>query len=186
MTSSRQLSESFGYQFLGSGMLKTRYSSFNSLFLYVLLILFHLVGIWLFTDGFFLIRYEVHDVSGCGSSPVPTDSNLVWNASLDRDSCWIPRRYSKAIILVIDALKFDYAVFNNSLGTQARFNQNKLPVIHRLLTQEPQNSLLFNFRADPPTVTAQRLKGLTTGKLQVVIIIVNYIHVIISSSLLQF
>ena len=55
------------------------------------------------------------------------------------------------VILVVDALRFDFAYYNlpNSVGK-------------RLGTK---SSRLFQFVADPPTVTMQRLKALTTGGL---------------------
>ncbi|KAJ1792752.1 mannose-ethanolamine phosphotransferase gpi13, partial [Coemansia sp. RSA 2399] len=42
---------------------------------------------------------------------------------------------------------------------------NRLPVIHSLNKRRPEQSMLYRFRADPPTTTLQRLKGLTTGQL---------------------
>ncbi|KAJ2347737.1 mannose-ethanolamine phosphotransferase gpi13 [Coemansia sp. RSA 2671] len=42
---------------------------------------------------------------------------------------------------------------------------NRLPIIHTLSGQHPENTMLYRFRADPPTTTLQRLKGLTTGQL---------------------
>lgn len=42
---------------------------------------------------------------------------------------------------------------------------NRLPVIDELLYKWPARSFRAAFEADPPTVTAQRLKGLTTGGL---------------------
>ena len=46
---------------------------------------------------------------------------------------------------------------------------NKLPVIHSLLQDKPDNTLVFQFVADPPTTTLQRLKALTTGTLPTII-----------------
>ncbi|KAJ2626461.1 mannose-ethanolamine phosphotransferase gpi13, partial [Coemansia sp. RSA 1287] len=42
---------------------------------------------------------------------------------------------------------------------------NRLPAIAALSRERPDQSMLYRFRADPPTTTLQRLKGLTTGQL---------------------
>lgn len=59
--------------------------------------------------------------------------------------------FSKAVILVIDALRYDYLVWRNNLH-QPEPNQNKLPIIHYLLEKEAEHSFLFNGVADPPSV----------------------------------
>lgn len=43
--------------------------------------------------------------------------------------------------------------------------ENNLPVFHRLLKEQPQNTRLLKLVADAPTTTLQRLKGITTGSL---------------------
>lgn len=43
--------------------------------------------------------------------------------------------------------------------------ENKLPIFNELLTNYPNNSRFFQFIADAPTTTMQRLKGMTTGSL---------------------
>lgn len=42
---------------------------------------------------------------------------------------------------------------------------NKLDYLHRLLENNSSQSMFYGFRADPPTTTSQRLKGLLTGTL---------------------
>ncbi|QMW43095.1 hypothetical protein G4B11_006465 [Aspergillus flavus] len=80
----------------------------------------------------------------------------------------MPRSFDKAVILVIDALRYDFAVppAPQSSGKDAyQPFHNALTILHEKATQEPQNAVLFPFIADPPTTTMQRLKGLTTGTL---------------------
>jgi GPI ethanolamine phosphate transferase 3 subunit O len=62
------------------------------------------------------------------------------------------RRVDSMVIIVIDALRFDFALHSlpNSVGARLQ-NHNA--------------SRLLQFVADPPTVTMQRLKALTTGGL---------------------
>lgn len=71
---------------------------------------------------------------------------------------------SKVVLLVIDALKYDFGVYNENLPNPEPY-QNKIKIIHELLQQKPKQSRMFKFIADPPTTTLQRLKGLTTGSL---------------------
>ena len=73
---------------------------------------------------------------------------------------------TKVVLIVIDALKFDFVYFDERLMDHELLPyQNKLTVINDLLIKEPNYSRLFKFIADPPTTTMQRLKGLTTGSL---------------------
>jgi phosphatidylinositol glycan class O len=75
----------------------------------------------------------------------------------------IPQK-TRIIMVVIDALRYDFAVFDNSLKNPRPF-QNKLPIINKLMMEHPEFSRLYRFVADPPTTTMQRLKALTTGSL---------------------
>ncbi|KAJ3031596.1 UNVERIFIED_CONTAM: mannose-ethanolamine phosphotransferase gpi13 [Siphonaria sp. JEL0065] len=68
------------------------------------------------------------------------------------------RRFSRAVVVLIDAFRFDFAV---PTSTPKLFN-NHLPILDSLPTN---NKLLFRIRADPPTTTMQRLKALVTGTL---------------------
>lgn len=69
------------------------------------------------------------------------------------------------IILVVDALKYEFGVFKENATEPTLPYENKLGVLHQLLQQQPDNARLMRFKADPPTTTLQRLKGLTTGSL---------------------
>lgn len=74
-------------------------------------------------------------------------------------------RFKRAVIIVIDALRHDFMVYNESLADQdAHSYQNKLKVIHEVLKRKPGHGKVFKFIADPPTTTMQRVKGLTTGQ----------------------
>lgn len=117
-------------------------------------------GTLIFTKGFLLKRTVVNKTSEC---------NVDFTIQSERhgeDGCWMHRRYRRAVLIVIDALKYDFMLFNSSLADHtAQYYENKLPVFHELLQRKPLNSRLFKFLADPPTTTLQRLKGLSTGSL---------------------
>lgn len=73
-----------------------------------------------------------------------------------------PRK--KVFLFIVDALRLDF--MTKTEGTiDSNSPYNRFQHMHRLLEHNASQSLLFGFRADPPTVTAQRLKSLTTGAL---------------------
>ncbi|KAI9336192.1 hypothetical protein DFJ73DRAFT_763698 [Zopfochytrium polystomum] len=152
----------------------------------IAILVLHLAGIFLFTSGFLLSRLELDDFNNCTFSPAASLSSSD-SLGIDRDvpvppveaeseagQCWHKPRYQRAVLIIMDALRFDFTVYNESLAAKAAAENdpsliphyiNKLPVFHKLLTSQPQNSLLLRVRADPPTTTLQRLKALTTGTL---------------------
>ncbi|CAG8578568.1 279_t:CDS:2 [Paraglomus brasilianum] len=129
------------------------------------IVILHVGGLYLFTRGFLLARLVLEDRSSCALYPLSQDQNNVLQVE-NSGSCWIEPRYKKAVIIVIDALRFDFVVpLNESDPSLSPYYTNKLTYLHELLTDQPSNALLFQYVADPPTTTLQRLKGLTTGTL---------------------
>ncbi|KAJ3142884.1 mannose-ethanolamine phosphotransferase gpi13 [Geranomyces variabilis] len=132
--------------------------------------LLQLAGLYLFGSGFLLTRLELNDRSTCGTYP----GGGVVESSTVHDGCWHEPRYKRAVFVVLDALRFDFAKYDDDLaaeseraGTNASvpYYLNKLPVFRDVLRDQPDHGLLFQVRADPPTTTLQRLKALTTGTL---------------------
>ena len=101
-----------------------------------------LIGLKQYTTGFFLTRYEI------------TNKGF-------RDPLQASGQYSKIVILLVDALRYDFVYASNT----SKFYSNQLTTIQNLLKSQPENSILMEFVSDPPTVTMQRIKGLTTGSL---------------------
>lgn len=145
-----------------NGIINTsKRKSWNSFFLFLVWIFsLHLLGIYLFSYGFFLTRYEVEQKSECSILPDGTIED-------NKDFCWQEQTFNKVVILVIDALRYDYLVWNETSHKLniSKPNENKLPIINYLLNNEPSHTFLFNGIADPPSVTMQRIKGITTGGL---------------------
>jgi len=121
-----------------------------------------MAGLYLFTGGFLLRRQVLPDKSVCSNAtphrPHPDSCNAV------------PRQFAKAIVIIVDALKYEFVVYNDSLPLdRAKPYQNRLPVLRRLTRGGGGGGggggRLYEFLADPPTTTMQRLKGLTTGSL---------------------
>lgn len=102
------------------------------------------VGVGLFLGGFFLTRNEL----GISSS------QLI-DVQLKADN--------RIFFLIIDALRYDFVAPQPSRHCKNDSPYNCFGTVNRLLTSFPQHSALLRFVADPPTVTAQRLKGLTVG-----------------------
>ncbi|XP_053304513.1 GPI ethanolamine phosphate transferase 3 [Spea bombifrons] len=124
------------------------------LFLGWLSLLFCL-SIWLFTSGFLLMRIELNNQSSCSERP---------SSGSRQGDCWLPRKFQKAVVVIVDALKYDFAKYDPRNASPKSF-QNKMAVIHQLTQSQPKHARLYPFRADPPTTTMQRIKGLTTGSL---------------------
>lgn len=143
-------------------------------------------GILLFTRGFLLSRRTLLQKSSCienlDCSPLQKlskedpclentqlyleclDRNQLKLRDNSREQCLKSDR--KVVLLIIDALRYDFAFYNHTLEPQQLLPfQNRLGILDELLTTLPNNSLLLKFIANPPTTTMQRLKGLTTGSL---------------------
>ncbi|CAO3641370.1 unnamed protein product [Cunninghamella blakesleeana] len=137
----------------------------------ILLILacLQLIGLSIFLKGFLLTRqtlsqqgktYHVWD-----SFPITLSDN-----DSEKDSSTFilpsaiksPEAFKRVIIVVVDALRFDFMIKD---ATQNEYYRNKLPIIDQLLNTQPDHTLLYQFQADPPTTTMQRIKGLMTGSL---------------------
>lgn len=130
-------------------------------------------GILVFTLGFLLKRIVVFKNNTCilnDQSSAFKDLYAFLNVTSGRvhedGGCWMPGRYRRAVFVVVDALRFDFAFYNRSIDVEKEKPfENKLLSVKTSLEKTPQNARLYRFVADPPTTTLQRLKGLTTGSL---------------------
>ncbi|PKS10007.1 hypothetical protein jhhlp_004632 [Lomentospora prolificans] len=127
----------------------------------------HFVGLLLFTNGFLLTRLVLDDTSECDVPPIDVSvaQTELWKGPGNADAgCWHPKSFNKAVVILIDALRYDFAVPANSAESPKAYH-NALTFLHESAVTTPQNAVLRPFIADPPTSTLQRLKGLTTGTL---------------------
>ncbi|KAI0377835.1 GPI ethanolamine phosphate transferase [Hypomontagnella monticulosa] len=130
---------------------------------WIWLICTHVVSILLFTSGFLLARFVLDERSECDSPPI--EPLLEWKGRGTVDGgCWHPKTFNKAVVVLIDALRYDFTVPTLD-RTNAEIYQNAFPFLYEASIQAPTNAFLRPFIADPPTSTLQRLKGLTTGTL---------------------
>lgn len=117
---------------------------------YIIVLIFlaavQFIGIGFFTSGFLLSRNVLPNISQCTLGEFNT--------------CMQPAKYDKTVLLVIDALRFDFVI---PVNDSQQFYHNNFPILYDLAQED--NAVLLKFIADPPTTTLQRLKGLTTGSL---------------------
>ncbi|KAI9298769.1 hypothetical protein K502DRAFT_322595 [Neoconidiobolus thromboides FSU 785] len=121
--------------------------SMSLFLLYILMLL--AFGSRFFKDGFLLTRVTLD------------------NETVDLGSSKIEPKFTKSIIVLIDALKYEFiSEAKDSEGKLIKDKEylNQFEKVNELLS-EKDNNLLFKFIADAPTTTLQRIKGLTTGSL---------------------
>lgn len=125
----------------------------------------HASGIYFFTKGFLLTRLVLEEKSSCSESPIGLATTYK-GAGTPEAGCWHQKSFDKAVVVVIDALRYDFTVpYTNTTEAPAQAYHNALPFLYETAVKEPHNAFLLPFLADPPTTTLQRLKGLTTGTL---------------------
>lgn len=126
-------------------------------FLWIFLL--HCIGIYFFTKGFLLTRLVLDYKSECAAPPFDLGKK---SPRTYTEGCWHPKTFDKAVIIIIDALRYDFTV---PFSGEPHHFHNTLTVLDELARQSPRDAFLLPFIADPPTSTLQRLKGLTTGTL---------------------
>lgn len=109
----------------------------------------HVIGLYVFTQGFLLSRLAIPH-----ASPAYNVSNPSPIAAI----------HSKAVIIVIDALRTDF-ISPYYPQPPSPHHHGVLSLPAELTQSRPEHSLIFNSFSDPPTSTMQRIKGITTGSL---------------------
>lgn len=123
-------------------------------------------GLLVFTSGFLLNRVSRPERAECTRCTAGSDcdtTNIFQDTEHAAKVCL--ERKARVVLLIVDALKYEFAEWHEDDVSMSSYHRNKLPVIHELLQKYPSHSRLYKFIADPPTTTMQRLKGLTTGSL---------------------
>ncbi|XP_055603133.1 GPI ethanolamine phosphate transferase 3 [Uranotaenia lowii] len=149
-------------------------SSWNFVFVLIWLSAILGAGIHLFSKGFLLTRIAQTDVSECvryedynpcGERACDNDEKvqtILRDVNQSVNIC-LPRK-SKVILLLVDALRYDFGTFDPTLKNPLPY-ENRLPILEELRNLYPDRTRKLQFVADPPTTTLQRLKGMTTGSL---------------------
>jgi GPI ethanolamine phosphate transferase 3 subunit O len=123
-----------------------------------------MLGLFFFAKGFLLTRLVLDTTSNCTILPDGT-------APTESTGCWHPESFEKAIVIIVDALRYDFTIPSHGApaGRDPGYYLDNLPFLYDTAVRSPANAFLTPFIADPPTSTLQRLKGLTTGTLPVFI-----------------
>ncbi|CAJ0596234.1 unnamed protein product [Cylicocyclus nassatus] len=95
------------------------------------------------------MRKELHMRSKCSDAKLP------------RSECWMQRQYKRIVVILVDALRYDFLIPLEHSAPKS-FYRGHMPGVKKLLARGAQIGL---FLADPPTTTLQRIKAITTGTL---------------------
>ncbi|KAG5519277.1 hypothetical protein PMAC_001902 [Pneumocystis sp. 'macacae'] len=106
---------------------------------------------------FLLRRSTLNLTSSCDINPLTFK-----NQEISKNNCWYPSSFNKAIVIIIDALRYDFTI---EIPDSKLYCHNRFTILHETVTKYPEHAFLKPFIADPPTTTLQRLKALTTGTL---------------------
>lgn len=117
-----------------------------------LLLLF--VGLIIFTKGFLQVRPTFKDKSYSHDPPVQP---LYFK---NDQGGWLQARRRKIIMIVLDAFRIDLAL-RPAKGYQSPHAH--IDLLTRLALEQPSRARLFHYLAEAPTVTKQRLMGITAG-----------------------
>jgi phosphatidylinositol glycan class O len=115
--------------------------------------LFAILGLYWFSTSFFLAKRSLPHSATCAEASllltdvlklneIEASRILEANAGDKNDGCWLPRRVDSMVILVVDALRFDFARYNLPLSIGARI-ENK----------QNSSSQLLQFVADVRILT---------------------------------
>ncbi|KAG8982309.1 mannose-ethanolamine phosphotransferase gpi13 [Tulasnella sp. JGI-2019a] len=115
----------------------------------VWILFIHGSSLYLFTRGFLLTRHALENKTRCQAPGRCTP---------------VPATHSKAVVLIIDALRFDF-ISPHPPSPSDEFHHGILTLPAELTKSQPDRSFIFNAHSDPPTATLQRIKGITTGSL---------------------
>lgn len=133
--------------------------------MFLSLFLLHALAILLFTRGFLLTRSELSEYSQCDDVYQSPCFSPPKNDNQTKDgSCWTKPAVDRLVIIVLDALRFDFAAPSTFFPEKKPW-MDKLQILHEVASQNLSSSRIFKAIADPPTTSLQRLKGLTTGGL---------------------
>ena len=122
---------------------------------YLVYLVFQFLGFFFFFKGFFKLKHDCKKKS--------TSFNHFLNKTQ-----WFEPTFNKSIWMIIDGLRYDFAFTNNSEqqnSKQTPFYINQMPIISTLINEKSDQTLFFQAFSDPPTVTTQRIKALTSGNL---------------------
>ncbi|KFM69320.1 GPI ethanolamine phosphate transferase 3, partial [Stegodyphus mimosarum] len=145
----------------------------------LLVLCMYVIGMWVFLSGYLLKRIVIHQNSTsdinieteikCHDITSLRDISKDFIKKLQVNSIKLNnknylKRFDRAVVIVIDALRYDFANSEKS-GDDTLYYKNKMPIFKQVVEERPNHAVLLPLNVDPPTTTLQRLKGFTTGSL---------------------
>jgi len=80
------------------------------------------------------------------------------NEELRTIKCDNQPKYDRILVLVMDALRYDFVEPKSDLKVEEKLYHNNFPNLVKNMKTNPTNYLMCSAYSHPPTVTAQRLK----------------------------
>lgn len=107
---------------------------------------FYGVAVFIFTRGFLLQKVVILQQNEC-------EVNFADMSSTNEADCWMDSRFERAVLIVIDGLRYDFLAPNStSPNPDPLPYRNKLKIVHEKLLKEDKHSLLYKFIADRKSV----------------------------------
>ncbi|XP_035233576.1 GPI ethanolamine phosphate transferase 3-like isoform X2 [Stegodyphus dumicola] len=145
----------------------------------VLVLCMYVIGMWVFLSGYLLKRIVIHqnstfdinmeteikchDITSLHEISKHFIEKLQVNSIKSNNKNYL-KRFDRAVVIVIDALRYDFVNSEKSYDNTAYY-RNKMPIFKQVVEERPDHAILLPLNVDPPTTTLQRLKGFTTGSL---------------------
>lgn len=108
--------------------------------------LLHLAGIYFFTKGFLLTRMVLDNKSSCEVLPFDSSNNQV-AGNVNGNGCWHDKSFDKAVVIIIDALRYDFTVpfVSRDESPEAHLFHDNIPVLYETAVKNPANAFLLPF-----------------------------------------
>ncbi|KJP86434.1 hypothetical protein AK88_03896 [Plasmodium fragile] len=168
---------------------KVKYNLFgnflsNHVLLFFLLFLLNLLIFFSFINGFLFPREGITNKSEdleTFTRKVFGDEYIETLKSKKNVHSIMNPPYDRIVILMIDALRFDFTLYDpnynkelendeslvaeKNTSKEVKFFQNNMTLLHDILKTEKEQTMLFRFQADAPTITTSRLKSMVIGSI---------------------
>ena len=123
------------------------------------------IGVWLFSNGFLLVRKPIERKSCCDGSDHSLLSSTDSFVMSKTPGCGFANQYERAVILLIDELVFDFKPVNETIHSNEN-NENYLYLINNIYNKYSNQSKVYKLLQMPSLSSTQTLKSIITGGLQ--------------------
>lgn len=120
---------------------------------------FFIITLFFAVCAFYTTFYGFFVAGGAKFSDVSQTNLLQTNQTQ-----WFTRK-GKVVMILLDALRFDYLFPNGDIVGNKQFPQNKLKKLNEAYVKSPENFVIMRARADAPTMTVNRIPCIATGNI---------------------